>query len=68
MLSPEERDEIRREVYQELVEIEDEISHRAGTYEYLCLVAGEPTFTHSPIGKVIRRIFHVDRLDCCEVA
>jgi len=56
MLSPEERDEIRQEVYHELVEIEDEISRHAGSYEYLCLLQGAPTFTHRPIGKVIRRI------------
>ena len=67
MLSNEERDEIRREVYHGLVEIEDEISYRAGTYEYLCLIDGAPTFTHTPVGRVIRRIFHVER-DCCEVA
>ena len=68
MLSPAERDEIRREVYHDLVELEDQISHNAGSYEYLCLVGGIPTFTHTPVGPVIRRIFHVDRVDCCEVA
>jgi hypothetical protein len=64
MLSPEERDEIRREVLHELVEIEDDVSHRAGTYEYLCLVLGEPTFCHHPVGPVIRRIVHPE----CDVA
>jgi hypothetical protein len=56
MLSQQEREEIRQEVYHDLVEIEDEIAHHAGTYEYLCLIWGEPTFTHAPVGPVIRRI------------
>jgi hypothetical protein len=56
MLTNEEKDEIRQEVYHELVEIEDEIAHHAGSYEYLCLIDGAPTFTHTPVGPVIRRI------------
>ena len=60
MLSPEERDEIRREVYHDLVEIEDEVANRAGTYEYLCLVEGLPTFCHRPVGPVIRRIVQLE--------
>lgn len=62
MLSPEERDAIRQEVYHELVEIEEEISHRAGSYEFLCLIDGAPTFTHTPVGPVIRRIVPIERL------
>ena len=64
MLSLEERDEIRREVLHDLVEIEDEIAHHAGSYEYLCLLQGVPTFTHHPVGPVIRRIVHPE----CAVA
>ena len=64
MLSPEERQEILQEVYHELVEIEDEIAHHAGSYEYLCLIWGQPTFCHRPVGPVIRRIVSPE----CEVA
>ena len=60
MLSLEERDEIRQEVRHELAEIEEEISRHAGTYEYLCLLQGEPTFCHAPVGPVIRRIVRAD--------
>lgn len=67
MLSLEEREDIRREVLRELIEIEDRIAHSAGSYEFLCLIAGIPTFTHGPVGKVIRRIVHVEHADC-EVA
>ena len=57
MLSNEERDEIRREVYRDVVEIEDEVyRNRAGSYRYLCLIAGEPVFTHAPVGRVLRYI------------
>jgi len=66
MLSPEERDEIRQEVYRDLAEIEDDVSHNAGSYEYLCLLEGEPVFTHRPIGRVIRRICRM--IDCSAVA
>lgn len=68
MLSPAERDEIRQEVLHELVEIEDQISHNAGSYEYLCLIGGIPTFTHTPVGPVLRRIFHVERVADCDAA
>lgn len=61
MLSPAERDEIRREVYDDLVQIENEVSRRAGSYEYLCLIGGIPTFTHTPCGPVIRRIVRLAR-------
>lgn len=60
MLSPAERDEIRQEVYQDLIEIEDDVAHRAGSYEYLCLLGGEPTFTHAPCGPVIRRVTRLE--------
>ena len=68
MLSPAERDEIRQAIYHDLCEIEDHISHNAGSYEYLCMVGGAPTFTHTPCGPVIRRIYHVPRTALCEVA
>lgn len=56
MLSPEERQEIRTEVYHDLIEIEDDVAHRAGSYGYLCLLGGEPTFCHGPVGPVLRYI------------
>ena len=59
MLSQEERQEIRQEVYRDVAEIEDEISHRAGSYNYLCLLQGAPTFTHHPVGRVLRAIPHL---------
>jgi hypothetical protein len=58
MLTPEEKDEIRVEVLHDLAEIERRASHDAGSYEFLCLVEGIPTFTHTPVGPVIRRIVH----------
>lgn len=61
MLSPAEREEFRQALYQDLIAIEDEISRHAGTYEFLCLLGGAPTFCHSPVGPVIRRVYRVDR-------
>ena len=60
MLSPEERDDIRREVLNDLIEIEDEIATRAGSYSYLCLIDGAPTFCHTPCGPIIRRIVRLE--------
>jgi hypothetical protein len=57
-LSQDERAEIRAEVYNDLCDIEDQISHRAGSYNFLCLLDGEPTFTHYPVGRVLRAIVH----------
>ena len=56
MLSPHEREEIRQIMYRDMADIEDDISKRAGSYTYLCLIAGGPVFTHSPVGRVLRRI------------
>ena len=56
MLSPFEREEIRQEVYRDVAEIEDEVTRRAGSYRYLCLIDGDPVFTHSPVGRILRRI------------
>ena len=52
MLSHEEREEIRREVYRDLAEMHND--GMAGSYKFLCLVDGDLLFTHRPIGKVIR--------------
>lgn len=62
MLSPEERQEIRSQVHQELAEIEDDVAHRAGSYNYLCEVAGDTIFTHQPVGAVLRSIPHAPQL------
>ena len=59
MLTQEERDEIRRAIYADLIEIEEEITRHAGSYEYLCLLGGEPVFCHRPVGKVIRHLVPV---------
>lgn len=56
MLTPQEKHEIHTAVWQDLVEIETRVTHDAGSYEYLCLVAGVPVFAHTPIGPVIRHI------------
>jgi hypothetical protein len=56
MLSESERDEIRREVYSDLADMNDEILRRAGSYRYLCLVDGDLLFTHQPCGRIVRRL------------
>jgi hypothetical protein len=58
MLSPDDRQAVQQQVYEELAGIEYRISHFAGSFEYLCLVDGHPVFTHQPYGPVIRRITH----------
>lgn len=56
MLSPEEQEAIRQAVYADMIEIEDLIMRRAGSYHYLCLLQGCPTFTHKPVGPILRYI------------
>lgn len=56
MLSNEERMEIRQEVYRDVADIEADITYRAGSYTYLCLLMGEPTFTHTPVGRILRHL------------
>lgn len=56
MLSPEERNEIRQEVYRDMADLHDEVCRRAGSYHYLCLVDGDLLFTHQPRGRVVRRL------------
>lgn len=56
MLSNEEREEIRQEVLRDLIAIEDQVAHNAGSYGYLCCVGGSPVFAHTPVGPVIRTI------------
>jgi hypothetical protein len=63
MFSNEETEQIRQAVYTELADIERQCAYRAGSYDYLCLVAGAPTFTHYPYGAVLRHITHF-RTDC----
>lgn len=58
MLSPEERYEIRAEVHRELAEVEYQISHYAGSYNYLCAAGGIAFFAHRPVGAVLRHIDH----------
>lgn len=56
MLGNEEQHEIRQFIYSELARIEHQVSHDAGSYEYLCLLAGCPTFCHRPVGPVLRTV------------
>lgn len=54
MMTPSEQEDVRQLVYQELVSLEDRIARQAGSYRYLCLIAGSPAFTHTPCGPVVR--------------
>jgi hypothetical protein len=56
MLSLDEKEAIRQAVYADMIEIEDLVMRRAGSYNYLCLLQGCPTFTHAPCGPVLRYI------------
>lgn len=62
MLSPEERQEIRSQVHQELAEIEHTVAHNAGSYNFLCEAAGVTFFSHTPVGAVLRSIPHAPGL------
>jgi len=53
MMTRQEQDDIRQILYQELARMHYQMAHHAGSYRYLCLVAGSPVFTHTPIGPVI---------------
>ena len=62
MFSPQETEEIRRTVYQEMARLHQATAAAsAGSYNFLCLVGGSPTFTHQPIGPVIHHIVHPDK-------
>jgi hypothetical protein len=56
MFSDTEREEIRQAVYQELIAVEERVAHQAGSYTYLCLIAGSPCFCHTKAGPVLRTI------------
>ena len=56
MLSNEESAEIRSAVFREMIDIERRIEHDAGSFPFLCLIEGEPTFCHRPIGPVLRYV------------
>lgn len=56
MLSPEELWEIRQAIHQELVAIEQDIAHHAGSYRFLCAAGGITFFSHTPVGTVLRSI------------
>ena len=59
MLSPEETEEIRQAVYQEMARLHQAATAAAaGSYNFLCLVGGSPTFTHRPVGPVLQQIVH----------
>lgn len=58
MLSPNEAEEIRQIVHHELADIERQVAHNAGSYNYLCSCGGLTLFSHRPIGQVIRSIHH----------
>jgi hypothetical protein len=56
MLSLAEREEIRQVAYDAIAELERQIYECAGSYSYLCLIDGAVTFTHHPVGRVLRYI------------
>jgi hypothetical protein len=59
MLSLEETEQIRQVLYQEMARLHRAVTAAsAGTYNYLCLVGGHPTFTHQPIGTVLQQVHH----------
>jgi hypothetical protein len=60
MLSPDEYEEIRGFIHQEMASIEQQVRHQAGSYNYLCCVGGLTMFTHHPVGAVIHAIPHFD--------
>lgn len=55
MFSLEETEQVRQLVYQEMARLNAAVTAaRSGSYNYLCLVAGAPTFTHQPVGPVLQ--------------
>lgn len=54
MMSPDDHEEVVQTVYQELAAIEYRIAHESGSYRYMCILGGSPTFTHEPCGPVLR--------------
>lgn len=58
MLSPNEIDEIRQAVHNEMADIEADLQQNVGTYRYLCARAGLVFYTHTPVGKVLRIVEH----------
>jgi polysaccharide pyruvyl transferase WcaK-like protein len=54
MMSPDEREDVRQLVYQEMAALEYRIAREAGSYRYMCLVGGSPVFAHSPVGPILR--------------
>lgn len=58
MMSGSESEQVRQIVHQELAEIEEQVTHCAGSYNYLCSCGGVTVFSHKPIGKVLRQIYH----------
>lgn len=52
MFTADERAEIRSLVYNEFISI-NRMMMRAGTYQYICLLAGGPVYSHYPVGKVL---------------
>ena len=54
MLSPNESDDIRRAVHQEMAELQDMAEHR-GSYRFICESPSGVTFlAHRPVGRVLR--------------
>lgn len=56
MLSPEETWEIQQAVHRELIAIEQDCAHHAGSYRFLCALGGITFFSHTPVGAVVRSI------------
>jgi hypothetical protein len=54
MMTRQEQEDIRQILYQELARMHWQLAHCAGSYRYLCLVAGSPAFAHTPIGPILQ--------------
>lgn len=54
MMSQDEQEDVRQLLYRELVNLQEQVAHQGGSYRYLCLVGGSPTFAHAPVGPVMR--------------
>jgi hypothetical protein len=53
MFDNEQRAEIRHLCHQELALIH-RLNQAQGSYRFLCMVNGQPIFSHTPVGTVIR--------------
>lgn len=61
-LTPNELHEVRLEVHRELADIyRQSMDPIAGSFRYICDVAGITMYTHNPIGRVLKEVVHIPR-------